>query len=209
MRSIAPLNLNKILDAEHDRRPAAGTQKSARFAMRERTADCHLETEEAFSRFDLTFADHYTAFLRAHLAALDSLEKAVAGQGWSEWRSRAPLLRADLNGLGEAASTSRRSAIQPLSNAEAWGAQYVIEGSALGGQVLGARIRTGLPRSYLTRGQSADRSWRRFCDALDDRALAAPQHHGCSCWIDEAERGARHAFAAFQTSARRMEPQNR
>ncbi|WP_379548831.1 biliverdin-producing heme oxygenase [Qipengyuania sp. DSG2-2] len=209
MRSIAPLNLNKILDAEHDRRPAAGTQKSARFAMRERTADCHLETEEAFSRFDLTFADHYTAFLRAHLAALDSLEKAVAGQGWSEWQPRAPLLRADLNGLGEAARASERCAMQPLSNAEAWGAQYVIEGSALGGQVLGARIEPGLPRSYLTRGKSAGRSWRCFCDALDNEALAASKLNGRTSWIAQAERGARHAFAAFQKSARQMEPQNR
>lgn len=85
---------------------------------------------------------HYAGVLQVLDAFLAAWEPAVAAAlppPWGEWlraRSRRPFLRRDLRALSVPA-LDRVPALPPLpSAAAAWGSVYVLEGSALGGQVI-------------------------------------------------------------------------
>jgi heme oxygenase len=83
---------------------------------------------------------HYVRVLQVFDAFLAAWEPAVAAAlpRWGDWllaRSRRPFVQRDLRALGAASLPAAR--IAPLAGAGAgWGSVYVMEGSALGGQVI-------------------------------------------------------------------------
>ena len=169
--------------------------------LRRRTAQEHLATEESFAVFDLSQARHYSLFLQAHAMAHRAIEPNFGGRGFTGWSSRTDLIAADLTALHAPRSAA---AVEPLAfgnDAEVWGAQYVIEGSRLGGVVLDRQVPADLPRAYLSSQGEAAREWRRFCDALT--AEAADQS---ADFVEHALVGARKSFAAFRATAELMTP---
>jgi heme oxygenase len=145
-------------------------------ALRRATRARHQRLDTAitgsFSR------DRYVAFLRASLAAIDAIEPAI-----ERWRpaGAAPSrerLRADLIALGEPAPAA--AAAEVLADIDAaLGAAYVLEGSALGGQVLARRVEAALgdaPTRYLAPhgGPATGVRWRQFLVELERHGAAAP-----------------------------------
>jgi heme oxygenase (biliverdin-IX-beta and delta-forming) len=109
----------------------------------------------------------YARFLLGSFEPASAVEGAVERALGADFRAiRCPALRADLEDLGE----EPPPAAEPLhltGEAEAIGAAYVLEGSALGGIVLAARVRDALgdavPTRYLLlRGREASARWRWF-----------------------------------------------
>lgn len=118
-----------------------------------------------------------------------SLDPAAA---WSGWRPRAELLRQDLHELGIGPPTPL-AVSERASGARAWGLQYVIEGSRLGGALLSGRLSPGLPRQFL-----ADQGggWRAFQDALEQAGGGQGD-----AWLSDAIRGARRVFDLYERAA--------
>lgn len=76
----------------------------------------------------------------------------AAWHGWLQRRSRRPFLQQDLRVLGLAGSTPPAAPLPALASAAAaWGSIYVMEGSALGGQV----VTRSLAQAGLTRERGA------------------------------------------------------
>ena len=172
----------------------------ARFHLRDLTREEHDATEAAFAPFDLSTPAGYRAFLQAHASALAALEDSMDGRGWQDHASRRTLLEADLADLGDA---ERHSAMEPpalLGDAHVWGAQYVLEGSRLGGQILAQQVAKGSPTRYLSGNAEAGtddmRPWQEFCAALEDEA----RRHGPQ-WLADVEDGARATFRLFREAA--------
>ena len=189
-----------MLGGEDIRRVASG-RETVRFALRRATAEHHLRTEAAFDHHDIGSLAGYARFLDAHRAALHAIEPQLDGGGWREWRPRLPELERDRAALPVPVPHRIDSApfALPPGNAAIWGAQYVLEGSRLGGQVLATRIPDGAPHDYIA-GPSSGAAWRRFCTALD---MAAPAGDPLrKSWLLEALEGAKAAFMTFQHAAR-------
>ncbi|WJY19785.1 biliverdin-producing heme oxygenase [Alteriqipengyuania flavescens] len=176
-------------------------RNGARFHLRDVTRGEHDDTEAAFAPFDLSKPAGYRAFLQAHNGALAALEGPIEGRGWPEYASRRGLLEADLADLGDA---ERPSAMEPPAlsgDAHVWGAQYVLEGSRLGGQILARQVAKGSPTRYLSGNDEAGtddmRPWQEFCAALEDEA----RRHGPQ-WLADVEDGARATFRLFREAAK-------
>lgn len=131
---------------------------------------------------------------RALEAVLAASPEAVA----IGYRLRAPLLEADLDGLGGRRALALRPAV-PRYDTEAarLGGLYVIEGSILGGQVLRrqllAHFGTGIAPCltfYHPYGGDPGPQWRRFRAALDQRIILDSA-------LDEAESAAHATFATM------------
>ncbi|WP_240624555.1 biliverdin-producing heme oxygenase [Aurantiacibacter odishensis] len=172
-----------------------------RFHLRHATRDEHDATEAAFACFDLSTRDGYRDFLLAHAGALAALEPSLRNGGWSGWTSRRHLLQTDLRDLGILLLPDLvEGAVSLPSDAHLWGAQYVLEGSRLGGAVLARNVPAGCPVRYLDTSASdqvsATRPWQEFCCSLEEIA----KHQGGS-WKDDVEQGARTAFALFRHHA--------
>jgi heme oxygenase (biliverdin-IX-beta and delta-forming) len=130
--------------------------------------------------------DRYVAFLRASLSAIDAIEPAL-----ERWRpaGAAPSrerLRADLTALG--APVPPPAAAEVFADADAaLGAAYVLEGSALGGQVLARQVVAALgevPTSYLAPqgGPATGARWKQFLGTLERRGAATPASaHARAC----------------------------
>lgn len=174
----------------HDRRIA----ETARFILKEKTRAEHEATEAAFDRYDLTRADHYRCFLIAHASALPRLELGATGKGWKGWHPRLPMISDDLAALG---ATLPVPVIAPsISDVAAWGVQYVLEGSRLGGRVLAARVPEGMPTRYLRPAPDMAIRWQAFCASLDSAALS-----GGEAWMDEVVDAAIETFRVFRLCA--------
>jgi heme oxygenase len=144
-----------------------------RSATRARHARLDQAIDGAFTR------DGYVAFLGASLAVVEAVEPAI-----ERWRpaadhpSRRERLLADLRGLGAPAPGA--SAPMAFADAsQALGAAYVLEGSALGGQVLARRVEAALgdvPTRYLAPhgGPATGVGWRQFLVELQRHGVAAP-----------------------------------
>ncbi|TBZ13370.1 biliverdin-producing heme oxygenase [Rhizobium leguminosarum] len=151
---------------------------SLRSALRAQTADCHAAVDALFGSFNLSRAQDYKAFLRAHARVVPSVEHALEEAGiarllpdWPE-RRRAHLLAADIRELGDRLPAPLP---QPTLHCEAavWGAAYVLEGSKLGGALLAKAVPDHLPSSYLTpQGQKG--AMRLFMDRLDASKVDDP-----------------------------------
>jgi heme oxygenase (biliverdin-IX-beta and delta-forming) len=127
----------------------------------------------------------FDAFLPGWEAAvLDALPRQW--HGWLRARSRRPFLARDLQALGIPAQ-ARPVQVAPLrSEAAAWGSLYVMEGSALGGQVItralaAAGLKPEAGAAYFHGwGDSTGMMWRDFRQLLD-RELQAPAALSRAC----------------------------
>ena len=162
---------------------------SAHQQLRSATAPDHEAVDGAFARFDLGDRAGYGAFLVAHARAVPAIEAVLDGtEGPLPLRARTPLLFADLAALG-LAIPALLTVDAPVSQAEAWGIAYVLEGSRLGGGLLARSVPADLPQTYL-RETHLPGEWRAFTTALDT-ALTSDDE------IAQAIRAARRIFAVY------------
>jgi heme oxygenase len=119
--------------------PAANALAELRLATRER----HARIDRLMDLRRMREAGHYGRVLLAFDSFLGPWEQSVASalparcHGWLQQRSRRPFLREDLAALSLSPRAAAIGAVPRLAgDAAAWGSLYVIEGSALGGQVI-------------------------------------------------------------------------
>jgi heme oxygenase len=169
-------------------------------ALRAATADAHAEIDRKLGlSADMLTRARYGVFLRASIAVVAPLEARIAC--WlgvpPDGFCRTSALRADLKALGEQdAEPASVPSIRSL--AEAMGAAYVVEGSAIGGALLAKSVVRSLgedaPRRYVAlRGDKARR--RGFVAALERWGAHAPAH-GRIVACDSA----RATFAAYASA---------
>ncbi len=128
---------------------------------------------------------HYARVLQVFDAFLGHWESAVASalppsrQPWLQARSRRPFLRHDLQALGVDGIDAAIELPALGGAAAAWGSVYVIEGSALGGQVITRHLaEAGLHRGngaayFHGWGEATAGMWREF-RALLEAEVAEP-----------------------------------
>ncbi|MBB4155207.1 heme oxygenase [Sphingomonas jinjuensis] len=133
--------------------------------LRADTAADHDRVDARYAGFELSDRRDYARFLIAHARALPAVEGALATRaGLPPFRERTSLLAADLADLGE--PMPEPFDIGLATDAEAWGALYVIEGSRLGGAMLARRVPAALPSRYLAAKHLAG-EWRALIQAID------------------------------------------
>jgi heme oxygenase len=182
------------LDADARSRHCAPV--SARATLRTATAASHEAVDAAFGAFDLSDAVSYGRFLTAHARALPAIEKALAANDTlPPFRPRTALLEQDLATLG-LTMPNPLAVAEPASDAAAFGALYVIEGSRLGGAILARAVPSGLPRGYLAAIHRPG-AWRAFGEALDRAAEA-----GGESWLAQAIASASATFDLYAVAAR-------
>lgn len=150
------------------------------------TAEQHQAVENLMPFFREQFSlEDYTLTLAAFLGFFEPVEQSLRfAADWSAVgidindRSRAHLLRNDLRALGLTVSAMeslpRASSLPPIENLEsALGCLYVLEGSKLGGQVIGRELarRFGIDAStgasfFLSHGPRVGDMWREFCSVV-------------------------------------------
>ena len=155
-------------------------------ALREATATEHRAVEAlmppAWDTIDRqTYARHLATLAGFHVPLEDRLyathDWAALGLPEAGARRRAELLDNDLRALGVDPDGVRRCRDLPdvALEARALGTLYVLEGSALGGQILARQVRQalgdGAPSAFFDAG-GADVSarWRSFCGFAESRA---------------------------------------
>ncbi|KQS55600.1 hypothetical protein ASG17_05880 [Brevundimonas sp. Leaf363] len=173
---------------------------SARFFLREATADAHARLDVLFSGFDLADRADYARFLKAQAGAFfgveAALDKAGADVVLPDWpaRRRSQALRDDLIALKEAVPEAMPEPLLP-NPAAILGAAYVIEGSRLGGAMLVRTVADTAPISFLAPGNPLH--WRSFVAILEKRLSSADER-------TEAARSASAVFDIFTASALRV-----
>lgn len=178
-----------------------GTGAAAHVRLREGTAGAHATAEATpvMARLiggTLNEGD-YLALLRGHRDLYARFEtdhqRWLAGlevEGWA-YQSRRALLDADL-GDTVTPPAPQHVSIEPAC---AWGMLYVIEGSALGGQVLLRLLRQQFPgrdHAFFSHKPQDGYSWRRF-QALLDASLRNEAD------VERAVYGAHAMFDEFNT----------
>jgi heme oxygenase len=170
---------------------------SAHQHLRAATRAAHERVDAQFAGFDLSDARQYGNFLLAHAAAFLPGEQAIADAGgdaipaFAENR-RSDALRRDLADLGLKPPVT--SGFGPLRSwAEMLGSAYVLEGSRLGGTVLGRQVGAALPSRFLGARPPAGH-WRAFIAYLN-------QHLADERAITDATRSALEMFALFESTA--------
>lgn len=144
---------------------------------------------------DLHDPERYARVLQVFEAFLAGWEPAVASalprwQPWLAGRSRRPFLQQDLRWLGLAAPAAIDPPALPTA-AAAWGSVYVLEGSALGGQVItrslaGAGLHPGAGASYFHGwGDATGAMWREFRTLLEAQ-LRGPRELAEACAAAQA-----------------------
>lgn len=147
--------------------------------LRQATAGQHGRIEFLL-RLDEPFGmDRYAAVLQCFEAFLRQWEPAVERalpedlRGWFRERLRAPMARADLAALGSHPLDGEVGIPQLQDAPEALGSLYVLEGSALGGQVISRQVYSqhGLTPAHGAayfggRGSRTGAMWRDFQDVL-------------------------------------------
>lgn len=144
---------------------------------------------QAYRRFlEVLLHAHRMVGLPAAKARLDAIEIAYE-------TARIDALYQDLDRPAEPETVP-----PPMGFAEAWGAGYVLNGSALGASMMlkGGYLGSDWPSRYMALGGEYVRSGnlRRFFDALNTRPLD----------IASVERGAKAAFALFEIAPALAEP---
>lgn len=154
--------------------------------LRARTAQAHARLE---TRLDLLAEpldrDRFRRVLRAFHAFHQAWEPAVAACAAGAWVApRLALLEEDLAALDADGLSPPFTAAAALTSTagRAWGSVYVMEGSALGGQVIGRALQqaawspAGGLRYFNPHGAKTGARWRAFRTVLDgepDREGAA------------------------------------
>lgn len=111
-------------------------------ALRQATREQHHHIDHLMDLRRMQDREHYGRILQAFDAFLAPWEDAIAGalpaqwDGWLRHRSRRAFLQQDLHALALPRLAEPAQPLHFASPAEAWGSLYVIEGSALGGQVI-------------------------------------------------------------------------
>jgi heme oxygenase len=111
-------------------------------ALRGATREHHNRIDRLMDLRRMGDPAHYARVLQALAAFLGPWEAAVRAplaadaQAWVQARSRRHFLQRDLAALGIPALEGPGPALHFTSAAAAWGSLYVLEGSALGGQVI-------------------------------------------------------------------------
>lgn len=155
---------------------------SLHLRLRAATADAHEGLERALDwKARVATGDGYRSLLARlhgfHAAYEPMLGLALADEAFWAPRRRLAALEADLAHLGlsepEIAALPRPMPVRLTKAAEAMGALYVLEGSTLGGQVIGRHIGTlhGLDAAglayYRAHGRETGRMWNAFRARLD------------------------------------------
>jgi heme oxygenase len=121
--------------------PPLSNHNDALAALRSATRTHHERVDRLMDLQRLQEPSHYARVLRVLDAFIAGWEPAVAAalppacEEWLRLRSRRAFLRQDLRALRIAPDPAARIA-GFASEAAAWGSVYVMEGSALGGQVI-------------------------------------------------------------------------
>jgi heme oxygenase len=169
-------------------------------ALRAATNDARTEL---VNRLDLPAItrDRYGVFLRASMAVVAPLEARIAC--WlglpADGFCRTTALRSDLEALG--AHESFPVDVPSISSlAEAMGAAYVVEGSALDGvkhvAAVARRLGSDAPSRFLSlRGERTAERWRQFVLSLEHWGVHAPRHARIM-----ACESARATFAAYASA---------
>lgn len=111
-------------------------------ALRAATRSHHDRVDRLVDLARLRERAHYARVLQALDGFLGPWEDCVltalpaAWHGWLRQRSRRAFLAQDLRSLGVAPLAAARGMLPLRDSAAAWGSVYVLEGSALGGQVI-------------------------------------------------------------------------
>jgi len=175
--------------------------------LRQRLAPVHAALESASGLPDsIVTRGDYIACLRMYHRLFAQLEPALALYDHGVWgdfvpQARTPLLLSDLQSLGAPAARDI-APMPPLPGfAQALGVRYVLEGSALGGQVILAALTARLgaeiagATSFFAGGRDAMAGWRAFKSGLDHYGAAHPDAH------EEVVAGAALCFGRFLEAA--------
>ncbi|UBV45157.1 biliverdin-producing heme oxygenase (plasmid) [Deinococcus taeanensis] len=184
-------------------------------ALKEQTTRHHQRAERAVNLMTPGLTpERYAAVLGVNCALHSALEPVIAGRlraalspdGWAalavSTQSRLPGLQRDLVALGHRVTPPLpHGGDHVTSEAAAWGAAYVLEGSALGGQVVSRHLRAaGFPDAalhfYGSDGQPVGPRWRTFGRLLESRYNAAEDP---ARFVHDAVRAAQQTFILFET----------
>ena len=158
--------------------------------LRAATSQLHRELDGALGLEEGQITrQKYVEFLQGSLLALAAIEPRLAAVSAPGVASRCELLRSDLQSLGATADVSDLSeAVHIDSQAAAFGARYVIEGSTLGGAILSrlfdkALALEGKGLRYLTlHGAGLAEHWREFLSELEQFGkVATPELRAEAC----------------------------
>jgi len=169
--------------------PTDGALAGLRRATRER----HARIDRLMNLRRMRERGHYGRVLLAFHGFLGPWEESVAAAlpaRWHAWlrrRSRRHFLREDLAALSLPTSPAAAANVPPLAgNAAAWGSLYVIEGSALGGQVITRALASAglLPRHgaayFHGWGGDTPALWQEFLQQLQEQ-VATPACIEAAC----------------------------
>ncbi|MBW9054424.1 biliverdin-producing heme oxygenase [Rhizobium mesosinicum] len=157
------------------------TQKTNRFILRERTNDVHATLESAVGQF--SDAETYIRYLRGMMTFRETIERqlvsaaaSVVIHGWLPGEI-APLLRKDLEDLGQIKPKAASSFDLPNDRQGLLGVLYVLEGSGLGARVLTRRAeKLGYSPSFGARHLASQisraDSWNSLLGLLDEIATS-------------------------------------
>ncbi len=168
-------------------RDAARRSRDIRARLAQATVELHRLTDIQAGAYDLRAEGGLRGMLQFMMDGVSPVEAALERAGirsvLPEWpaRRRAPLLRQD----GAEMTGNRTAAF--ASEAEMWGALYVLEGSRLGARLM---ARTACGRSGFLDAAAADGFWPEFLSRLREAHERLMDPEGM-------ERGARAAFSAF------------
>lgn len=161
-------------------------------ALRAATRAHHARVDALVDLRRLRDARRYGRLLQVLDGFLDRWESHVAAalppdwKGWLRDRSRRPFLQQDLRVLGLGAGPRLDPMPALPSSGAAWGSVYVMEGSALGGQVItrslaGAGLRPDRGAAYFHGwGPATEAMWKEVRTLLD-RQLADPATLAQAC----------------------------
>jgi heme oxygenase (biliverdin-IX-beta and delta-forming) len=135
-----PVTASRELDARVER------VATVRSLLRHETSGAHRRLDEAVAPLDLARREDYGAFLAASAAALIPLETLLDEAGMEQvlhdWplRRRSDALLADLSAF-DARIPAVPIGLRAMSEAELFGAAYVLEGARLGAKLLLRQVR--------------------------------------------------------------------
>jgi heme oxygenase (biliverdin-IX-beta and delta-forming) len=183
-------------------RRAAPPRASARATLRAATDDVHERMHAHSGYRALASGGMQTDAYRRLLARSYGFYLPIEGK-LSRGRDRSCRLQADLLALGMTPAAIDALpiciALSPLdSRPKALGAAYVVEGAALGGQVLARGLISNaaslaLPATFLLGdGENGGRRWRDFIAELEEELSGSGE-------LEAAAQSARATFATFET----------